>query len=1725
MSSARPLSGNAENMIQNRKQHASSYLLPLMSALALASCGGSNDSGSGSNLFSLERKQALSTPAQAQWSPVKQMTLSAASAANLPDGNVVLWAADSQTGFGNGGQAYTTVYNPVTGTFTDRLANESGSNLFCPGTTNLPDGKLIVNGGSQAGSTSVYDPVTNRWSAGSVMKITRGYNANTLLQDGSVFTIGGSWSGGQGSKNGEVWTPAGGWKLLSNAFVADMVGPDKAGVYRGDNHMWLLPTGNGKVLHAGPSAAMHWIDTRGNGAVTSAGLRGDDPYAINGNTVMYDIGKILKTGGATAYDGVAASAASYVIDVNAGVSVRKIAPMAYSRGYHNSVVLPNGQVVVIGGQTLPVPFSDSTSVLAAELFDPATETFTTLPAMASERNYHSVALLLPDATVMSAGGQLGGPAHKDMQILKPHYLFNADGTVATRPVITTAPASVNYGATVAVNTNSAVTAFSLVRASSTTHTVNNDQRRIPLSFTTVGTNSYNLSIPSNPGWALPGYYMLFAMNANGVPSVAKMVQISNAQAPQITPMDDQFGINGVATSLAIQSTNPTNASLVYGATGLPAGLSINAATGAITGTATTNGNYRVNVSVSNGAHTVSTQFLWTVASQPAVGSYRYVKLVETSEINGNAWGSMAEFNVLDVRGTALPRTTWKVSVDSAETGAESGAASNAIDGNPATIWHTQWATANPVPTHWYVVDLGSAQALGGFKYMPRAGSGNGTFANYQFYASNDGVNWGNPLVQGDMRTVVADATTNKTVLLPNIAPTMTPPANQVSTQGQAVNLTVIATDLYGGALSYSASGLPNGLSLNASTGLISGTASTAGTFNVTVTATNTKGFSGTANFSWAVAGLPPVIAPVSAPVITTGSTASYTANVTGGTGTLQYSWNFGDGSTPTAFSTTKTASHAFAANGVYTVTLTVKAADGSLTVTSFVQAVSSAPTTVAPVASTNVLIEPRTGASSRVWVVNQDNDSVSVFDAATNARLAEIAVGNRPRTLALAPNGQIWVANKGSGTISMISLTTLAVVQTSTLARGSQPFGLIFTPNGTPFVALEALGQVVKLNSSAKAIATANVGANPRHLAATADGSKLLVSRFITPAQPGEATAVVQTSAGGVNTGGEVVVLNPATMAISKTVVLQHSNKVDRENQSRGVPNYLGAAAISPDGQTAWIPSKQDNIQRGTLRDGNNLDFQDTVRAISSRINLGTLAEDYPARVDHDNSGIASAAVYHPNGAYLFVALQTSRHVAVMDAAGKRELIRWDVGRAPEGVAVTADGKKLFVSNFMDRSVSVFDLTNLITFGQLDKVPAATVVKSITTEKLTAPVLLGKQLFYDARDPRLARDAYLSCASCHNDGGHDGRTWDFTGMGEGLRNTISLRGRAGGDGNKHWTGNFDEIQDFEGQIRNFALGSGLMTDAQFNTGTTSQPLGSKKAGLSTDLDALAAYVASLNKHDPSPLRTAAGALTNSAAAGKTLFVAKCASCHNGASFANSANGALFDVGTIKTSSGKRLNGTLTGIDTPTLRDIAFTAPYLHDGSAATVEAAITAHTKLAAPLVLTSAQLTQVADYVRQIGSDEAAIAPVYQARYIKLLETSEVNGNPWGSMAEFNVLNTAGTNLPRTGWKASADSAELAGENGAAANAIDGNVSTIWHTQWVGANPVPPHWFTVDMGSVQTISGFKYLPRSNSPNGTIANYSVYLSNDGVSWGNPVNTGDFRTMGAMTAEKTVVFAK
>jgi cytochrome c553 len=477
----------------------------------------------------------------------------------------------------------------------------------------------------------------------------------------------------------------------------------------------------------------------------------------------------------------------------------------------------------------------------------------------------------------------------------------------------------------------------------------------------------------------------------------------------------------------------------------------------------------------------------------------------------------------------------------------------------------------------------------------------------------------------------------------------------------------------------------------------------------------------------------------------------------------------------------------------------------------------------------------------------------------------------------------------------------------------------------------------------------------------------VFVSRFITPPLPGESTARVEPNAGGIARGAELLAFNGSTMQFVRTVVLPHSDRADAENQGRGIPNYLGALAISPDGSQAYVPAKQDNVMRGQLRDRRQLDFQNTVRAISARIDMASTAEDTGARIDHDNASLASAAAFDPSGVFLFVTLETSRELAVLDAHQRRQLLRVQTGFAPQAVAVSPEGDELYIANFMSRSLSVHDIGPLRRYG-LSGVPRLAALPAVAREPLSAAVFKGKQLFYDARDTRLARERYMSCASCHADGGHDGRTWDFTGFGEGLRNTPTLQGKAGmAHGRLHWSGNFDEVQDFENQIRGFAGGTGLIAN-----GTPHPPMGEPNAGRSTDLDALAAYVGSLSSLTVKP-GVSPAPLSPAAQAGRQLFAAQCAQCHGGSSAGAHSGTQLFDVGTLSAGSGQRLGGRLGGIDVPPLQGLTQTAPYLHDGSAPTLEAAIRRHNPR-----LDNTQLQQLAAYLTQAdpAGDPQAMRP-----------------------------------------------------------------------------------------------------------------------------------------------------
>jgi YVTN family beta-propeller protein len=746
---------------------------------------------------------------------------------------------------------------------------------------------------------------------------------------------------------------------------------------------------------------------------------------------------------------------------------------------------------------------------------------------------------------------------------------------------------------------------------------------------------------------------------------------------------------------------------------------------------------------------------------------------------------------------------------------------------------------------------------------------------------------------------------------------------------------------------------------------------------------------------------PPVFASLNvAPVspATTGTPVTFTANASDPeSGPLQYSWQFGDGTAATPFIASSSIQHTYTSPGSYTILAQVKDDQGEIASRNVPLIVSQAGVDLTPAGqdgltrlrSTPIAVD---AVNRRVWVANPDSDSVTLLNPDTMVKTREIAVGRHPEALAVDALGAAWVVCRNSDEIRVVNAAG-STVRTLTLPRGSRPVSVVMTRDGkTAYVAEYATGRVRRFATATYSDNGAlDIGPTPSALALSPDGTRLLVSRFISPDAGGTIWSVnTQTwSAAGI-----------AAIALPK----DDAPNVENGSSARGIPNYISGLALTPDGKKGWYAAKKDNIFRGLLRDGQPLDHDNMIRTLVGTIDPVAGVDDTTARKDIDNTSQPTSVLASPYGGHLFATLQGNNRVVVLDpgTAAAAVLAQADVGKAPQGMALDITTGRIFVQNFMDRSVTVLDAGSLIKTGT-GGLPVAQTISTVATETLPAAVLQGKKIFYNAADPRMSLEGYLSCAICHQGGDHDGRSWDFTQRGEGLRRSIALKGHRGvAQGRLHWTGNFDELQDFEQDIRTSFSGSGFLTDDQFNTGTRSQPLGAAKAGLSSDLDALAAYLTSLNETDPSPFKTSSGGLTAQAQSGKLIFQRqKCAVCHNGNDFTDSPARLVHDVGTIKPSSGQRLGAPLLGFDTPTLKGLWETVRFLHDGLSATLVDVLSNPVHTGGPL--TASEINDVAAYLLQIDDGETQ-----SPQPLALAITSSVKtANP----GEFTV--TVSTGLP----------------------------------------------------------------------------------------------------------------
>ncbi len=441
------------------------------------------------------------------------------------------------------------VWDPATGGMAPTPQPKAGdgttnANLFCSGHAFLADGRLLVAGGHLADShglnqVSIYEPAAGTGTPSAVMNNGRWYPTAITLPDGSVLVLSGSFLDPARNAVANNVVP----QIWSNGtFTGITPIPDAAF----DLYPRMHVASTGLVYMT--SLVQTWsLDVSGAGRWTAlpgvTRLNGLRDYAPS---VLYDVDKVIFIGG-----GNPPTANAEIIDLGqAQPAWRATGPMNFPRRQHNATILPDGTVLVTGGTRAGGAVGTAEAfnnldpgqpVHIAELWDPHTGQWTQLAAEATDRCYHSTAVLLPDGRVLSAGsGEFvldeGTPqqrqndpqdTHLDAQVFSPPYLFKG-----ARPEITSAPGAVRYGDTFEIGTAQPddTGGVTVVRLSSVTHSFNVGQRINFLSFKVQG-GSLQATAPAGPGACPPGHYMLFILNQQGVPSVAKIVQISAPASP------------------------------------------------------------------------------------------------------------------------------------------------------------------------------------------------------------------------------------------------------------------------------------------------------------------------------------------------------------------------------------------------------------------------------------------------------------------------------------------------------------------------------------------------------------------------------------------------------------------------------------------------------------------------------------------------------------------------------------------------------------------------------------------------------------------------------------------------------------------------------------------------------------------------------------------------------------------------------------------------------------------------------------------------------------------------------------------------------------------------------------------------------------------------------------------------------------------------------------------
>lgn len=443
----------------------------------------------------------------------------------MPDGRVLSYGTDEQ-GQQSGLFVYD-IWDPSRGTGPDShfvLPNTTGTDLFCSAQTLLPTtGEVLLAGGDEtidgernygSAATTIFDPGTDSMRSEAPMTWRRWYPTLVTMASGDVLVVGGRDTPTEPILTPEIYAPGQGWRALPGARSSAAFGT------RGMN--WWYPraflTPRGRVAILTHTGGIHLLNPAASGRISAVVAKMPQGHRAL-PAVMYAPGRVLS---------VRSSLQVALVDLNpATPTVTLTRPVSQVRLWANATVTADGRVVLTGGSAVLNELTGA--AYQAELWSPATGAWTRGAAARTERLYHSISLLLPDATVLTGGGGAPGPKTQlNAEIYYPPYLFRTDGSgqLAARPVITATPTWLQRGQpfTVQVGAGQMIRRVTLVRTGSVTHSLDADQRHFELAFTQAGT-VLTVTAPASGFVAPPGAYLLFAIDAKGVPSVARIVSL------------------------------------------------------------------------------------------------------------------------------------------------------------------------------------------------------------------------------------------------------------------------------------------------------------------------------------------------------------------------------------------------------------------------------------------------------------------------------------------------------------------------------------------------------------------------------------------------------------------------------------------------------------------------------------------------------------------------------------------------------------------------------------------------------------------------------------------------------------------------------------------------------------------------------------------------------------------------------------------------------------------------------------------------------------------------------------------------------------------------------------------------------------------------------------------------------------------------------------------------